>query len=73
MGRKENLANARNIFSEIMQKISNDKEEWKEFFRFSSKFYKYSFTENLLMYAQNKDVTIEKLKVFKWQASENLL
>ncbi len=34
MGRKENLANARNIFSEIMQKISNDKEEWKEFLRF---------------------------------------
>lgn len=58
MGRKENLANARNIFSEVMQKISNDKEEWKEFLRFSSKFYKYSFTENLLMYAQNKDVTM---------------
>lgn len=58
MGRKENLANARNIFSEIMMKISNDKEEWKEFLKFSSKFYKYSFTENLLMYAQNKDVTM---------------
>ena len=37
MGRKENLANARNIFSEIMMKISNDKEEWKEFLKFSSK------------------------------------
>ena len=58
MGRKENLANARNIFFEIMMKISNDKEEWKEFLKFSSKFYKYSFTENLLMYAQNKDVTM---------------
>lgn len=58
MGRKENLANARNIFFEIMMKISNDKKEWKEFLKFSSKFYKYSFTENLLMYAQNKDVTM---------------
>ena len=58
MSRKESLANARNLFSEIMEKISSDKEEWKAFLRFSSKFYKYSFTENLLMYAQNRNVTM---------------
>lgn len=58
MGRKENLTSAKNIFYEIMKKISSNKEQWKEFLKFSSKFYKYSFTENLLMYAQNKNVTM---------------
>ena len=41
-----------------MQQISSDKNKWKEFLEFSSKFYKYSFTENLLMFAQNPNVTM---------------
>lgn len=58
MGRKENLIKAKEIYKDIMQQISSDKNMWKEFLDFSSKFYKYSFTENLLMFAQNPKVTM---------------
>lgn len=58
MGRKENLNKAKDTYKNIMQQISSDKNKWKEFLEFSSKFYKYSFTENLLMFAQNSDVTM---------------
>ena len=58
MGRKENLNKAKDTYKNIMQQISSDKNKWKEFLEFSSRFYKYSFTENLLMFAQNPDVTM---------------
>lgn len=58
MGRKENLIKAKETYKDIMQQISSDKNKWKEFLDFSSKFYKYSFTENLLMFAQNPKVTM---------------
>lgn len=58
MGRKENLNKAKDTYKSIMQQISSDKNKWKEFLEFSSRFYKYSFTENLLMFAQNPNVTM---------------
>lgn len=58
MGRKENLNKAKEIYENVMKEISSDKNRWKEFLEFSSKFYKYSFTENLLMFGQDKDVTM---------------
>ena len=58
MGRKENLNKAKDTYKNIMQQISSDKNKWREFLEFSSRFYKYSFTENLLMFAQNPDVTM---------------
>ena len=58
MGRKENLNKAKDTYKNIMQQISSNKNKWKEFLEFSSRFYKYSFTENLLMFAQNPDVTM---------------
>lgn len=58
MGRKENLNKAKDTYKSIMQQISRDKTKWKEFLEFSSRFYKYSFTENLLMFAQNPNVTM---------------
>ena len=58
MGRKENLIKAKETYKDIMQQISSNKNKWKEFLDFSSKFYKYSFTENLLMFAQNPKVTM---------------
>lgn len=58
MGRKENLNKAKDTYKNIMQQISSDKNKWKEFLEFSSRFYKYSFTENLLMFAQNPKVTM---------------
>lgn len=58
MGRKENLIKAKEIYKNTMQDIISDKNKWKEFIEFSSKFYKYSFTENLLMFGQDKNVTM---------------
>lgn len=58
MGRKENLNKAKDTYKNIMQQISSDRNKWKEFLEFSSRFYKYSFTENLLMFAQNPNVTM---------------
>ena len=37
MGRKENLNNAKQIYQKVMNDISTDKEQWKEFLEFSSK------------------------------------
>ena len=58
VGRKENLIKAKEIYKNTMQDIISDKNKWKEFIEFSSKFYKYSFTENLLMFGQDKNVTM---------------
>lgn len=58
MSRKENLKKAKDIYENIINEISSDKNKWKEFLEFLSKFYKYSFTENLLMFGQDKDVTM---------------
>lgn len=58
MGRKENLNKAKEIYNDVMNEICKDKKNWKEFLEFSSKFYKYSFTENLLMFGQNKNVSM---------------
>ena len=58
MSRKENLNKAKNTYKDIMQQISSDKNKWREFLEFSSRFYKYSFAENLLMFAQNPNVTM---------------
>lgn len=58
MSRKENLSKAKEIYENVMKEISSDKNKWKEFLEFSSKFYKYSFTENLLMFGQDKDITM---------------
>jgi len=58
MSRKESLIKAQETYKEIMQEVSSNKTKWKEFLEFSSKFYKYSFTENLLMFAQNPNVTM---------------
>ena len=50
MGRKESLNQAKEIYAEVLTDIINDKNKWKEFLDFSSRFYKYSFVENLLMF-----------------------
>lgn len=58
MGRKESLNQAKEIYENVLTNIINDKNKWKEFLDFSSRFYKYSFVENLLMFGQDKDVTM---------------
>jgi len=58
VGKRESLNKAREIYKNVIEEISNDKSKWKSFLDFSSKFYKYSFTENLLMFGQNKNITM---------------
>lgn len=58
MGRKESLNQAKEIYADVLTDIINDKNKWKEFLDFSSRFYKYSFVENLLMFGQDKNVTM---------------
>ena len=58
MGRKEKINEARTIFEIEIASMLQDSEKWKQFLDFSSEFYKYSFPENLLMFAQRPDVTM---------------
>jgi len=58
LGRKENLNKAKEIYNDVMNEICKDRNNWKDFLEFSSRFYKYSFTENLLMFGQNKNVSM---------------
>jgi len=58
LSRKENLKKAKKIFEIESKKMINDSKKWLEFLEFSSRFYKYSFTENLLMFAQAPEVTM---------------
>ncbi len=58
MGRKEKLKEAKVIFDIEIQSIVNETDKWRQFLDFSSKFYKYSFSEKLLMFAQRDDVTM---------------
>ena len=58
MGRKEKINEAKVIYEIELSAMQNDVNRWKEFLKFSSEFYKYSFIENLLMFAQRPDVTM---------------
>lgn len=58
MGRKERINEARAIFENEISSMLQDSNKWKRFLDFSSQFYKYSFTENLLMFAQRPEVTM---------------
>lgn len=58
MGRKEKINEAKVIYDIELSAMQNDVERWKKFLEFSSEFYKYTFIENLLMFAQRHDVTM---------------
>lgn len=58
MGQKEKINEAKAIYDIEMSAMLNDVNRWKKFLDFSSEFYKYSFMENLLMFAQRPDVTM---------------
>lgn len=55
---KEKINEAKVIYDIEISSILNDKNRWKSFLDFSSGFYKYTFMENLLMFAQKPDVTM---------------
>lgn len=45
------------IYNKGLNNLISNATEWKEFLKFNSKFYKYKFHENLLLYSQDKDIT----------------
>lgn len=45
------------LYNKGLTTLLGNATEWKEFLNFNSKFYKYKFHENLLLYSQNKDIT----------------
>ena len=58
MRQKDRINEAKVIYDIEISSILNDVNRWKSFLDFSSEFYKYSFTENLLMFAQKPSVTM---------------
>lgn len=45
------------LYDKGLSNLLGNATEWKEFLKFNSKFYKYKFHENLLLYAQDKNIT----------------
>ena len=58
MSRKDKISEAKTIYEIELSAMLNDTERWRKFLEFSSEFYKYSFVENLLMFAQRPEVTM---------------
>ena len=53
----QDIKEAVQIYNKGLSSLLGNPNEWKEFLIFNSKFYKYKFHENLLLYAQDKNVT----------------
>ena len=53
----EKYINILSLASETLKKISSNKEEWTNYLKTSSRLYKYSFDEQLLIYAQKPNAT----------------
>lgn len=52
-----NIKEAVDIYNQGLSNLFHNTAEWKNFLKFSSKFYKYKFHENLLLYSQDKNIT----------------
>lgn len=50
------------IYQRELTKIAQSEREWRKFLQFSSKIHKYPFDQAVLIYAQNKDVTMVATK-----------
>lgn len=53
----QDIKEAVKIYNKGLSNLLGNANEWREFLIFNSKFYKYKFHENLLLYAQDKNVT----------------
>lgn len=51
------LQEVKNIYKEIMNRVTSSADEWKNFLDFSSRVYKYKFDNKILIYAQKPDAT----------------
>ena len=52
------IKEAVSIYKTGLAKLIGNQNEWNEFLKFNSRFYKYKFHENLLLYSQDKNVTV---------------
>ena len=57
MEQLENIKDAVKIYNKVLSNLLGNSKEWLEFLKFNSKFYKYKFHENILLYAQDKNIT----------------
>lgn len=57
MGNKLNLQTYEQLAAEAEQKILKSPENWQDFLRFAARFYKYSYLEQLQIYAQRPKAT----------------
>lgn len=51
------LRQVKDIYSSIINTITTNEEEWKEYLKFASRLYKYKFDNSILIYAQKPDAT----------------
>lgn len=52
------IHNLKQIYDEVITRITNSEADWKEFLNFHSRLYKYSFESAILIYAQRPDATL---------------
>lgn len=53
----QDIKEAVELYNKGLSNLIGNSSEWNEFLKFNSKFYKYKFHENLLLYSQDKDIT----------------
>ena len=53
----QDIKEAVELYNKGLSNLIGNSSEWNEFLKFNSKFYKYKFHENLLLYAQDKNIT----------------
>lgn len=51
------LQEVKDIYKEVMNRITSEDNEWRKFLDFSSRIYKYKFDSKVLIYAQKPDAT----------------
>ena len=57
LSRREKLALLKEVADKAIRDVSKDRDSWRAFLRFYAKFYKYSFSEALLIHAQAPKAT----------------
>lgn len=53
----QDIKEAVELYNKGLSDLIGNSSKWNEFLKFNSKFYKYKFHENLLLYAQDKNIT----------------
>ena len=51
------LRQVKDIYNSIMNTVTSNEKEWKEYLEFASRLYKYKFDNSILIYAQKPNAT----------------